>query len=125
MNWIAQSLVLSARVILAFLPTGELIISSVLARNPIAPIRPRKGSYGHRPALCAIFRWNLNPTTERHGHERVAARSKGRYWWLLASLLVTRTLLGAPGRTTRSILTTSYKKLLGAPGIATRSNVRY
>ena len=33
-----------------------------------------------------------------------------------------RTLLGAPGLTTRSILTTSNKTLLGAPGIATRSD---
>ena len=37
--------------------------------------------------------------------------------WLPASLLGARTLLGAPGLTTRS------KKLLGAKGIATRSKV--
>ena len=40
---------------------------------------------------------------------------------LLALLLGARTLLGAPGIATRSILATSNKKLLGAPGLTTRS----
>ena len=43
------------------------------------------------------------------------------YWGLLALLLGARTLLGAPGIATRSILTTSNKKLIGTPGIAPRS----